>query len=316
MPCVTVATLSGNSKIVDLSSSATLGDLRSAIGVELDVPSKYLQLAVGAALLPHDGSMVLESAGVEDGTHVSAIVQPRPPLPALSSTFKVELTSSRMRLGFHRNTSKFTMVYELQVDVEKSLIWASVMRKDDTDHWEFDGKKGSWKGDRGFWMSGTTQIQEQPLPCFHIGDLLRDWMDRAEAVFDSEKQLWTMPSEGAITKLTEDEEEIGEEKEVGENGWFVAPSSDCVELYVNAPFPVSALNERNPLHIARVLVDASGNPVRAAIYHEDDKQNVSPKDHVQKADVLDMARGGNFLLEEYDVTLTHDVVLCSEFWKE
>jgi len=309
MPCVTVETLSGHSKIVDLSSSATLGDLRGAIGVELDVPSKYLQLAVGAALLPHDGSLALESAGVEDGTQVSAIVQQCPPLPALSSTFKVELKSSRMRLGFHRNSSKFTMVYELQVDVEKSLIWASVIRKDDTDHWEFDGNKGSWKGDRGHWMGGTTQIQEQPLPCFHLGDLLHDWMDRAEVVFDSEKQLWTMPSEDAITKLTEDEEGM----QVGENGWFVAPSSDCFELYVNAPFPVSALAERNPLHIARVLVDASGNPVRAAIYHEDSERNVSPKDHVQKADVHDVARPFNFLLEEFDVTLTNDVVLCSEF---
>merc|ERR1712025_435319 len=135
-------------------------------------------------------------------------------------------------------------------------------------------------------------------------------MDRAEAVFDSEEQLWTMPSEGALTKLTEDE---GEEEEVSENGWFVAPSSDCFELYVNAPFPVSGLAERNPLHIARVLVDASGNPVRAAIYHEDGKQNVSPKDHMQKADVHDIARGGNFLLEEFDVTLTNDEVLCSEF---
>lgn len=313
MLCVTVETLSGHSKIVDLSSSATLGDLRGAIGVELDVPSKYLQLAVGAALLPHDGSLVLESVGVEDGTQVSAIVQQCPPLPALSSTFKVELKSSRMRLGFHRNSSQFTMVYELQVDVEKSLIWASVIRKDDTDHWEFDGKKGSWRGDRGHWMSGTTQIQEQPLPCFHLGDLLRDWMARAEAVFDSEKQLWTMPSQGAITKLTEDEDEQGEEEEVGENGWFVAPSSDCFELYVNAPFPVSGLAKHNPLHIARVLVDASGNPVRAAIYYDYGEQNVSPKDHVQKADVHDIARFGNFLLEEFDVTLTNDVVLCSEF---
>merc|ERR1719235_1695275 len=129
-------------------------------------------------------------------------------------------------------------------------------------------------------------------------------MDRAEVVFDSEKQLWTMPSKGAITKLTEDEE-----KQVGESGWFVAPSSDCFELYVNAPLPVSGLAERNPLHIARVLVDASGNPVRAAIYHEDCKQNASPKDHVQKADVHDIAQGGNFLLEEFDVTLTNDVVL-------
>merc|ERR1719262_808393 len=133
MPCVTVETLSGYSKMVHLSNSATLGDLRGAIGNELDIPSKHLQLAVGAALLPHDGSMILESAGVEDGTRVSAIVRQCPPLPALSSTFKVELQSSRMRLGFRRNSSAFTMIYKLQVDVEKSLIWASLIRKNDTD---------------------------------------------------------------------------------------------------------------------------------------------------------------------------------------
>lgn len=58
------------------------------------------------------------------------------------------------------------------------------------------------------------------------------------------------------------------------------------------------------MHIARVLVDASGSPVRAALYHEDAKRNVLPKDHVEKADVYDMAGANYFLLEEYDVMLT------------
>jgi hypothetical protein len=199
------------------------------------------------------------------------------------------------------------MLYELQVDVEKSLIGATMMGKSDSDHIQFYGKKGSWNSEHGHWMAGTTQIEEQPLPCFHLGDLLRDWMDRAEVVFDSEKQLWTMPSEGATTKLAEDGEKQGERKEVGGNGWFVAPSSDCFELYVNAPFPVSGRTVRNRIRIARVLVDALGNPMRAAIYHEDDEQNhenVSPRGHVKKADVHYMAQPGNFLLEEYDVTLT------------
>lgn len=287
MPCVTVETLSGESKMVDLSSLTTLGDLRGAIGRELDVPAKHLQLAVGPLLLPHDESVMLEAAGVEDGARVSAIVRQCPPLPAIPSVFEVKLQSSRMRLGSNRNSSAFTMVYTIGLDVPKSHVQASVMRKNDTDHLEFDGQKGCWKGDRGHWMAGTTPIEEQPLACFHLGDVLRDWMDSAEVVFDSEKQLWSMPIDGALKK--------------GELGWFVAPSSDCFELYVNAPFPVRAPHDS--LRIARVLVDASGNPVRAALYHENAKNNVPPKDHLEKADVNDMSRDGNFLLEEFDVSL-------------
>merc|ERR1712216_904170 len=111
---------------------------------------------------------------------------------------------------------------------------------------------------------------------------------------------------GVITKPKEDQEEKKEKKKAGasDSGWFVAPSSDCFELYVNAPFPVSGQIEHAPLHIARVLVDASGSPVRAALYHEDANKNALPKDHVKKADVHDMAASGNFLLEEYDVMLT------------
>merc|ERR1719420_782551 len=100
-------------------------------------------------------------------------------------------------------------------------------------------------------------------------------MDRAQVVFDSEKQLWTMPSRDAETK--------------GEHGWFVAPSSECFELYVNAPFPISGPRSLGSgLHIARVLIDASGNPVRAALYHwnpEWKEGEVAAEDHMQKADI-------------------------------
>merc|ERR1719161_1445709 len=96
--------------------------------------------------------MILESAGVEDGTRISAIVRQCPPLPALSSTFEVELKSSRMRLGFQRNSSAFTMIYKIQADIERSHISTSLIRKNDTDHFEFDGQKGSWKGDHGHWI--------------------------------------------------------------------------------------------------------------------------------------------------------------------
>jgi hypothetical protein len=276
--------------MVDLSSAATLGDLKGAIEVQLDVPSKYLQLAVGESLLPSDRSMMLEAAGVEAGTRVSVIVRQHPPFPCLPDSFELKLNSSRMRLGYNRNSSAFTMIYTVNVDLPKSHVRTSLMRKNDTDFYEFDGQKGCWSGSHGHWMAGTTQIQEQAMPCFVVSDILRPWMDNVEVVLDKEKQLWTIPSEDS--------------KKADKVGWFVAPSSECFELYVNAPF--KALPEsHNELYVARVLIDASGFPVRAALYHKDGNSNsTEPKEHLEKADVEDMARHGNYALEEYDVTLT------------
>jgi len=307
MPCITVDTLSGHSVMVNLSSSATLNDLWGAIGAQLDVPSKHLQLSLGESLLPADKSIMLEAAGIESDTRISAIVRQGPSLPVLPNAFEVNLSSSRMRLGAHRNSSAFTMIYNLKVDVCKNHVQASVVRKSDTDHFEFDGHKGCWKGSHGHWMAGTTQIEEQALPCFDLKDVLRDWMDRAEVVMDVEKQLWTMP----LGDVAKNEGDLPDENPKTlfplQVEWFVAPSSDCFELYVNAPFPVSGPRSSS-LHIARILVDASGIPVRAALYHQDSNdrgtRKVVPSEHLEKADVQDMARAGNSLLEEYDVTLT------------
>eukprot|EP00746_Dinoflagellata_sp_MGD_P002954 gnl/MRDRNA2_/MRDRNA2_105761_c0_seq1.p1 gnl/MRDRNA2_/MRDRNA2_105761_c0~~gnl/MRDRNA2_/MRDRNA2_105761_c0_seq1.p1 ORF type:complete len:326 (+),score=56.14 gnl/MRDRNA2_/MRDRNA2_105761_c0_seq1:108-980(+) len=289
--------------MVDLSSSATLGDLRGAIEVQLDVPSKYLQLAVGESLLPSDASMMLETAGIEADTRVSAIVRQHPLLPKLPNVFELKLNSSRMRLGMHRNSSAFTMIYTLKVDIPKSHVCSSLMRKNDTDHFEFDGQKGCSKGSHGHWMAGTTELQEHSIPCFELKEVLCGWMDRMEVIFDKEKQLWAMPSEGR--NKAERETQTLTTKVADKDGWFVAPTPDCFELYVNAPFPVSG--KCSSLYVSRILIDASGFPIRAALYHLDEVRNIGPKEpreHIEKADVDDMARHGNTALEEYDVALS------------
>jgi len=291
MLTIAAETLDGRPVTVECPSSATVGDLRRSIGASLDVPYQQLQLTVGSSLLPADESALLEAAGIEDGTRVSAVVRSRPPLPALADTLKVELLSSRMRLGSRRNSSAFTMIYTLQMDLVKSSVHACMMRKNDNDVVELDGRKGTCKGQRGHWMAGDTQVDEAPLFSFDLAEVLHQWMDKAEVISDSAKQLWTLPSEGMDLK--------------GSEGWFVAPSADCVELYVDAPFPVSnpGAGSKASLRIGRVLLDASGSPVRAALYHTRNS-NVETQELMPKADVEDMARDGDTSFEEYDVKLT------------
>lgn len=289
MPCITAGTASGDSSMIDLPRSATLGDLRQRITVALDIQTPFFQLAVGASLLPLDESMVLDVAGVEDGTHVAVILGQRPLLPVLSPLFTVRLESSRRRLGFQRFSSAFTILYKLHVDLEKSCIKISLVRKNDTDHVEIDGQTGSCKGESGHWMTGSKPFQDQAFDHFELADILHDWMDRSVVISDVDKQYWSMPSD--VTSPSSE----GRDR----SGWFVAPTSDCFELDVTAAFPASG-NKGSHLHIARILVDASGNPVRAALYHA---VNCSPADHLEKADPHEMASEGLSCLEEFDVTL-------------
>jgi len=285
---VVALTLSGQRTVVPVRADATLGDIKDAIAAQLAVPSRELVIAHDTIPLDCLHRLAFDDVGIEIGAEINVVYRPFPPLIELPSQFHINLVSTRRRLGKGVYSSAFHILYNLKMDLENSSLSASVSRKNDTDTVAMNGKTGIRSGETQHWMTGSQPFEYQG-PCFDLKALISQWFQRCEPVHNPDLQLWTT-------------------NEVAEtDGWFLRPKEECFELYVNAPLP--GLTRTPDLRLARVLLNTSGRPIRAALNHareesprrrrDDDKGG----DCVRSANPMDMARDGQSACEEYDVAV-------------
>jgi len=275
-----------------MCSSSTLGDLRARISAAFSVSPRHFKLILETIVLPADDAIMLEKAGVFDGARLTVVHGPRPPNMEIPLKFMFQLVSSRVRLGYHCFSSSFSIVYEFTVDVAANHLSGKVIRKSDTDEVEIDGKLGCSKGARGHWMAGSTSFQHA-WPTFDLAALLRKHIDEAEIVLEPELRLWDGIQDQDVHTRSRCE------------GWFVAPSPDCIELSVDSEFPLSA----DEVSLARVLINSAGHPLRVALFHNGGEPycHRTPTaallpGQFPKADPAAIARAGDPVYEEYDVT--------------
>jgi len=279
---VAVSTLSGQAAEVELRSAATVGELRAAVwsAFGLDSGSSELRLALGDVVLAAGDAAPISEVGVVDGSRITAVLRARTRLMPVPPHFRVVLTSSRRRLGFNSFSSAFTECYHITVNAQASRISGVFVRKNDSDKIEIDGQLGKRSGTTGHWMTGD-RVFESDVATFDLAPLLTEWADRIEEVPEDEPHVWVEPG------LAEPPH------------WFAAVCG-CTELRVDLLVPV--LPRGDPIVLARLLVDAEGRPVRAALCDAGDRHDHEPRpEGVRRANPQDMARGGQASLEEFDV---------------
>merc|ERR1712194_324296 len=168
------------------------------------------------------------------------------------------------------------MGFNATFEGRKRISSSAFIARNDHDAFTVNTATGVVSGYRQHWMSGDTPFErklgfEKPL-----ADLLEEWSDRVTPVPAETDALrfWARPG-AAMAKddPKRETDEDGDQSRRGSKadltkfrprrhnsqppGWFESPSDDCVELVVNAHMTFMTL--------LRVLLDADGNPIRAAV---------------------------------------------------
>eukprot|EP00931_Biecheleriopsis_adriatica_P021723 TRINITY_DN14128_c0_g1_i1.p1 TRINITY_DN14128_c0_g1~~TRINITY_DN14128_c0_g1_i1.p1 ORF type:complete len:356 (-),score=57.12 TRINITY_DN14128_c0_g1_i1:188-1255(-) len=264
-----VSLLSGESTSLKLLETATSQDLRDAIAAKFSIPAKQQKLIVGDVELP--AGVSLGASGVGHDSQITVVKVAVPQLATPSPKFKVNLVCAHERLKQRAPYSGFTMVYDLELDLEADHIKVQVLRRDDSDWCTFDGQKGKVEGEMGHWMSGSTAFQHDCQP-FSLSKLLSSWMARADPVLDSSEFLWT--------------EKDREERD----DFFKLPSPACFELHVDAPLQLGRLGRHHSdveVRLRKVLVDSAGWPLRVAL--EERERCLDKRSALHEYDVTLMA---------------------------
>jgi len=288
---ITASMLSGRSCSFTAFEHDSMLQLRHRISAGLGLEQCSMHLAHnGNALSESDRVSTVGEAGLVDGSHVEVGVRswtkPMQVPPRCCLTLE-----ARKRYA----SSAFTIRYVFAVDVANSEVGVQMWRKNDHDTYQFNTVLGTCKGRRQHWMCGDTPSERELGVSWPLADMLQDWLLHAMPVFAEADRFWKLPAEVEVADPAEDKASITAKRRGWERynaeefesarpiaspnvpGWFVAPSNDCTELVVNTSLSV--------IQLLRVLVDAQGRPVRAAVF-------TACPNHDQ--------------VEEYDVTLAVD----------
>merc|ERR1712194_769773 len=168
------------------------------------------------------------------------------------------------------------MGYTLAVDAPSNIVTVEKWRKNDHDAFTVNTATGVVQGYRQHWMGGDRPFEQKLGFEKPLADLLEEWSDRVTPLPAETDALrfWAQPG-AAMAKDDPDRESDEDDDQPSRGskadltkfrprrhdrqppGWFESPSDDCVELVINAAMTFMTL--------LRVLLDADGNPIRAAV---------------------------------------------------
>jgi len=277
---ITASMLSGRSFSFTVFDHDSMLQLRHGISAALGLEHRSTHLFHDGHDLSESDALTVGAAGLVDGSHLEVGVRswtkPMQVPPHCCLTLE-----ARKRYA----SSAFIVRYVIRVDVPNSEVRMEMWRKNDHDTYTFNTALGTCKGRRQHWMCGDTPSESQLGVSRLLADLMQDWLLQAMPVFAEADRFWKLPAEVEEADSTEvqgsarspdltqrrsarriprqqskDFESARPNASPIVPGWFVAPSSGCTELVVNTSLSVITL--------LRVLVDAQGLPVRAAVFTE------------------------------------------------
>jgi len=265
---ITAAMMSGHSVSTSLPSQSSIAQLQQAL-VEtfgLDVRGGDMHIIFGGCDLAEGNSevMTLEQAGLMDGAHVDVGIKSWTRPMQIPPCLELELYGMRAA-----KSSAFTIRYNLHFNLPENEFRAEFWRKNDHDKVKINTLAGTLQGTRQHWMAGDAPHESKLDINMPLATLLADWTAKCQPVFDQADRFWKTPEEIANARSTPKPTpharrrrsgfDITECKPLyGSPDWFALPSTDCTELIVNAT-PMCNMT------IFRVLLDADGCPIRAAL---------------------------------------------------
>jgi hypothetical protein len=263
--------LSGREVSVTLPSQSFVAQLRCAFAdaFGLEQHGEGLRMIFGSRDLSEvEGQLTLEEAGLVHGSRLE--VGLRSWVRPMEVPAKCRLTLQGRR---RCRSSAFIIRYELTIDVPGNRIQAEKWRKHDHDYFDIDTFAGTTTGYRGHWMCGNTDVRDKlSIHDVALADMLEQWIGQCKPVFSEADRFWKSSDsldndthKGARQDKSQhvlarvDDCDIFQNKPQGHApDWFAAPSPECTELIVNAKLPF--------MDLLRVLLDAKGRPIRAAVF--------------------------------------------------
>jgi hypothetical protein len=246
-----VATVGGRSAELAMAPSATIVELRGLVEGALGLPAWQQQLFLDSGEIGIAGGVAeematLEDLGVRDESAVNVIA--RGPIPLPSSPFSLTLTNftyrnSKRHLSF---PPFFTIRFVINVYPAEDEIVIEVWRKDDHDQFTINTIDGTMRGVRGHLHAGDLHVSSSVDFKGGLPDLMHSWTDKLVPVLESDERIWSVP------QMLRDRPESVQP--------FVAPSADCREFIVSDKKLIATL-----AGVERVLLNAEGRPVRAAL---------------------------------------------------
>lgn len=222
------------------------------------IPAKSQVWLVNNEEVPLQQATTLGDTNICDGDRITVVHAGFEPLVPLPEFFKLSLTSVRERL--HRGySSAFTIVYKIEANIPEGRMSIEPWRKNDHDKTVYDCKACIKKCMTSHWMSGQrthdSKLDDDPLSSF-----VASWSAPCIRVKEASERFWrnTDALETHPNPEFDDDEKQDYPNHNAVPGWFVALSEDCIELMVDVP-----ILGRNS--ICRLLIDAEGRPVRAAL---------------------------------------------------
>jgi len=266
-----------------LSCSTTVVDLCRQLALKLDIPVWSQQLFVAGQRLPlftDEGSpCVLKDVGLRTGTHVEVMCSPQF-CPLLPPRFRILLHPVPGEVVARGSSDVFS--YSMKVDMNGNTVTVEIVGNYQTDVGNIDTLAGTMDITRGHWYIGPTYESRDLGTEERLPKVFERWCSRLVVVTDDSACLWRRPSRfyrcrssgiAGIVPATprgprpvlpclDSEGSVQEDRYL--RGRFRAPDAGCTEFLADVSLPGRGFGLGEHV-LARVLVNADGLPVRAAI---------------------------------------------------
>eukprot|EP00931_Biecheleriopsis_adriatica_P116518 TRINITY_DN92153_c0_g1_i1.p1 TRINITY_DN92153_c0_g1~~TRINITY_DN92153_c0_g1_i1.p1 ORF type:complete len:306 (-),score=44.99 TRINITY_DN92153_c0_g1_i1:146-1063(-) len=254
-----VQVMSGESKLLNISSTASLHQARMAVEGLIGMPADCQKWMKGTTTVIRKHDSTLAEAGLGHGD-VLTVVHTGFNLVSLPDHFELELRSIREKLR-PSYSSAFAILYAISVDVPRGFMRIEPWRKNDHDIHEYDQKAATASHTTSHWMAGSSTRTCDLKGKDPLQEFLSGWNKTGGVVTDDSERFWLQECPVAEAPIPPNLSVFQEEQEspyhAGLPGSFIAPSQDCLEIRVDLPL----LRKR----IVRMLTDMEGNPIRAAV---------------------------------------------------
>jgi len=259
----------------EFSVVATVEVVLAEVEAALGIPAQSQRWVLKDEIVPlSNGSILAETTTLRSGDDVTVVgfVAPLKPLPA---TFQLELESVRFNLLRTRCSSAFTLLWKMMGSRPDGTLEVQPWRKNDHDKLLFDCKSDTLTVEDMHWMCGTSKNEISLNGRDPLDEVFTAWHPDAATVVQDSDRFWRSEA-GESPDEAETEEDRDSDNDSPEQsrpryssvpGWFTSPLPDLVELKVQVPLPLGRRGHPdNPLPmIIRLLVDAEGLPLRAAV---------------------------------------------------
>eukprot|EP00930_Biecheleria_cincta_P082595 TRINITY_DN72304_c0_g1_i1.p1 TRINITY_DN72304_c0_g1~~TRINITY_DN72304_c0_g1_i1.p1 ORF type:complete len:329 (+),score=39.79 TRINITY_DN72304_c0_g1_i1:49-987(+) len=273
-----VCGLSGSFHALSVCSGTSVERVCFSIQSLVGIPARSQVWLVNNEEVPLQQATTLVDTNICDGDRITVVHAGFEPLVPLPDFFELTLTSVRERFG-RRYSTAFVIVYKIEANIPEGRMIIEPWRKNDHDRTVYDCKAGIVESMTSHYMCGESTA-ETPLADDPLSAFAASWAAPCTRVTEDSERFWRWPVvsdsdsdayEAAPDRGRDDDKPQLYPKRHAVPGWFVAPSEDCTEVMVDLPIVpatrrhIVPATRRQNVSIRRLLLDAEGRPLRAAV---------------------------------------------------